>query len=97
VTDNAARTAVAIAYLANDEPARRLVLAWPLLPKELKGRALLREWSRLAGVSLSIAERTTYVLTQHQLVRSDGTVDPEAMKVVTHLAATALRSQGARR
>jgi len=90
------RTAVAVSYLATDEVARRMCLAWPLVPRELKDRALLREWARIAGVSLSIAERTAYALVKHKLVNDDRTVDGEATRVITHVAAATLRRAGAK-
>jgi len=38
-----AKTAVAVALLSNDEPARKLVLSWHLVPPELKDRAVRGE------------------------------------------------------
>lgn len=93
---DANKTATAVSFLATDEVARRMCLAWPLVPPELKDRQLLREWARLAGVSLSIAERTAYVLTKHHLVNDDRTLDPEASRVITHVAAATLRRAGAK-
>ena len=78
MTDPAARVAVCVTVLADDPAARRMLVSWPLLPRELKDRALLREWARVAGVGFSVAERTAYVLERHGLVRADGTIDPEA-------------------
>jgi hypothetical protein len=96
MSDAANRTAIAVSYLASDEVARRMCLAWPLVPRELKDRALLAEWARIAGVSFSVAERTAYVLRKHLLVLEDRTVDVEASRVITHVAAATLRRAGAK-
>jgi hypothetical protein len=97
MTDAAGRVAVCVTVLADDAAARRMLVAWPLLPRELKDNMKLREWSRIAGVSFSVARRTAYVLQKHGLVRDDGSIDPEAARVVAHLAAEQLRNQGRRR
>ncbi len=96
MSDANTRTAVAVSYLATDEVARRMCLAWPLVPPELEDRKLLAEWSRLAGVSFSVAERTAYVLRRHALVLPDRTVAAEAMQVCQHVAAATLRRAGAK-
>jgi hypothetical protein len=87
-----ARTVTAVTLLADDSPARKLVVSWPLVPKELTGRPALVEWARLAGVALAHAERLSYVLFRHDVCREDRTVDPDAMKVVSHFAVETLRA-----
>lgn len=91
------RTATAVTLLAGDEIARRMVLAWPLVGRELRDRALLVAWSKAAAVPLSELMRRADALRRHGLCRDDGIVDPEALRVVQHVAAQALRAQGARR
>lgn len=92
MTDPAARVAICVTLLADDTAARRMLVSWPLLSPDLKDRARLREWSRLAGVSFSVAERTSYVLERHHLVLDGGQIDPEAAKVLAHIAAAELRT-----
>lgn len=87
-----ARTAIAVTLLATDEPARRLVLAWALVPPGLRGARLLVAWSRLAAVPRLQTERLAHGLFAHQIVHEDRTVDPEALRVVQHVAAETLRS-----
>ncbi|MCG3134751.1 MAG: hypothetical protein HMLKMBBP_02112 [Planctomycetes bacterium] len=89
-----ARTAVAVSVLAKSEPARMLVLAWPLVGPSLAARALLTEWARLSGLPVRQVERLGAVLRAHQLCREDRTVDPEATRVVNHVAAAYLRATG---
>jgi len=90
------RTAVAVTLLAGDEAARRLVLSWPLVAVELKDRAVLAEWAKVAGISFSLTERLSHALFRHQVCLPDRTVDAEALKVVTHIAAATLRRAGAK-
>jgi hypothetical protein len=92
MTDPAARVAVCVTLLGDDPVARRLLIAWPLVAPELKDRALLVAWARAAGVAVSETVRRADALQRHGLCRPDRTVDEEAMKVVSHLAAHELRS-----
>lgn len=87
-----ARTAVAVTFLAEDTDARRLVLAWPTIPRDLEGAALARIWGRAAGVPASRTVRLGELLLRHELVRPDGSVDPEALRVIQHVAAETLRT-----
>lgn len=91
-----ARTAVAVSVLAKSEPARLLVHSWPLVRPTLTGRAMYAEWARASGLALRQAERLGAVLLAHQLCRADRTVDPEATRVVNHVAASYLRATGGR-
>jgi len=91
---DANRTAVAVTLLAGDEAARRLVLSWPLVAKEMKDRAVIAEWAKVAGISFSLAERLSHALFRHQICLPDRSVDPEALKVCQHVAAATLRRAG---
>lgn len=88
----ASRTATAVTFLAEDDEARRLVVSWPLVPTELRDAAMLHAWSAASGVPLSRVQRLAQVLLRHELCRADGTVDPEALRVIQHVAAELLRS-----
>lgn len=89
------RTAVVVTLLADDAAARRLVLAWPLLPKRSKGEAeRLGAWASLAGVSVSDAQRVHEALRGHGICLPDGNVDPAAVKLIEHVTANWLRSTG---
>jgi len=92
VTDPS-RTATAVAVLAEDPDARRLVVAWPLVEAGLTDTALLVAWSRVSAVPLSRVRRLGEVLVRHGICRPDRTVDPEATRVVQHLAAEVLRTK----
>jgi hypothetical protein len=92
MSDPAARVAVCVTLLGDDPAARRMLISWPLLPTALTDRARLREWARLSGVAVSVAARTAVVLERHGLVLPGGQIDPEAAKVLAHIAATELRS-----
>ncbi len=94
---DANRTAVAVTLLADDEQARRLVISWPLVPRELEGRRVLVEWSKVSGVPISAVERLSVPLARHQICNPDRTVDPEALRVIAHVAADSLRSGRSRR
>ena len=92
------RTAIAVTVLAEDLAARKLRLAWPLVPRGLPHIAATAQWSRVSGVALVQTRRLAEVLFAHRLVHEDGTVDPEALRVVHHLAAETLRgTKGSRR
>ncbi len=85
------RAAIAVTFLAEDADARRAVLSWTLLPPGLSERALLATWSRASGVPRSRLRRIADTLRGHGICRDDGTVDPEATRVIQHVAAEALR------
>lgn len=90
------RTAVAVTFLANDEEARRMVLAWPLVDADLEDASALRAWARAAGVPASRARRIADVLLCHEICKADGSVDAEAIRVIEHVAAESLRKRGKR-
>lgn len=92
------RTAIVVTLLSDDAAARRLVLAWPHLPRKSKDEAeRLRTWAALAGVSVSDAHRTHEALRVHGICRPDGAVDPAALKLIEHVAVNYLRSTGGKR
>ena len=94
---DASRAATAVTFLAEDEEARRAVLSWPLVPRGLSERALLSAWTRASGVPRSRLRRLSDALRGHGICRDDGTVDPEAIRVVQHLAAEQLRTSKRRK
>lgn len=89
---DASRTTVAVTLLADDPVARRIVLAWHLVPPELTGVQMLLRWSRLACVGMPDLEQRADTLMAHGVCRADRTVDPEALRVLQHLAAEMLRT-----
>ena len=89
---DASRAAVAVTFLADDEDARRAVLSWPLVPPGLSERGAISAWSRISGVPLTRMRRLADTLRRHELCREDRTVDPEASRVIQHVAAEALRT-----
>lgn len=88
------RTSVAVTLLLDDAEARRLIVSWPLVPPHLDGAAMVHAWSRRSGVALTRTIRLAEVLIAHGLCAPDRTVDPEAERVVAHVAAQALRATG---
>lgn len=91
-----ARVSVAVTFLADDPDARRLVLAWPTVEPGLRDSALTIAWVRASGVPASKVRRLGELLMRHQLVRDDRSIDPEAQKVIAHVAAQSLRDSGRR-
>ncbi len=87
-----ARTAIAVMFLANDEEARRATLSWPLVPTGLSDRALVTAWSHASGVPKTRLRRLSVTLRRHGICRDDRTVDPEATRVIQHVAAETLRA-----
>ena len=86
------RTATLTTLLASDEPARRLVVTWPLVTGAAEDRRTIFEWSRASGVARSVAERAAVMLFRHAICRPDHTVDPEALRIVSHFAGETLRA-----
>jgi len=86
-----ARTAIAVLFLANDEDARRAAISWPLVPTGLSDRATVTAWSHASGVPRTRLRRLAVTLRRHGICREDRTLDPEAARVIQHVAAEALR------
>ncbi len=91
------RTATAVAFLVADMVAQRLALSWPLVDGRSEERAVLRAWAQAAGVPRSDTRRVGRALRLHGICRDDGTVCPEAERVLQHEAAEALRGSPRRR
>ena len=86
------RTAIAVTFLANDEDARRVTLSWPLVDPDLHSEQMRAAWSRTSGVARSKLERLAEVLLRHEICKADRTIDPEAARVIQHVAAETLRT-----
>ena len=93
---DATRAAIAVTLLGDDAEARRLCLAWPSVDHKLTARALHLAWGRRAGVAASRVARIAPALLGQGLCREDGTVDPEATRVLQHVAAERLRGRPGR-
>ncbi len=85
------RTAVLTTLLHGDESARRLLVSWPAVSGHPSEHATLAEWARAAGVPRTLARRLADMLFSHAICRPDHSVDPEAVRIVQHVAAEQLR------
>lgn len=97
MSDATARTAAAVAILVEDRDAQRLAVSWHLVEPGLRDAALRIAWSRVSGVPLSVVSRRAEVLIRHGICREDRSLEPEAARVLQHLAAETLRSTQRRR
>lgn len=88
----------ALIYLAGDDSAQRLVMAWPLLQPAERGRPLtertLRTWAHLASVSELAAEQLGPPLVLHDIVLADGSIDPLAEDYIAQRFAKANGNPG---
>lgn len=89
--DDPNRTAVLIELLARDADARKAVVSWPLVSRRLKGRNRLQRWARCSGLSVSRIESLKDMLFEHRICLPDRTVDPEALRIIAHVAAETMR------
>lgn len=92
MTADPARTAAAVALLADDRDAQRMAISWHLVEPGLRDAAMRVAWARVSGVPLSVVSRRAAVLIGHGICREDRTVEPEADRVLQHLAAERLRA-----
>lgn len=90
------RALVMMEFLVDDD-ARRVALSWPLIPPEMRGLKMHRRWAALAGVNLGRLELLAKMLQGHKICLPNRTLDPEAVKVLEHMAATAFRKRQRRR
>lgn len=90
MSDPATRTALCVTLISDSPAARKLLVAWPAVDRSLRGRALYAAWGRAAGVAPSVVARVGHLLVVNRLVVDDGSLDPEAAKVIATLAAQAL-------
>ncbi len=91
------RLAIAVELLGNDPEARRAVLAWPLVPKELTNRDdIIEAWAKAAHVEDSALDWLADALFAQEICLDDRTVDPMATRVIEHIAAEFLRKRVAR-
>lgn len=86
-----ARTLVLVELLAGDADARRAAISWPLVPPGLRGLALLRSWAHCSGIPMARLDSRADMLQRHGICRPDRTVEPEALRVIEHLAADTMR------
>lgn len=89
---DALRTAVLVELLADNPNARRAVVSWPLVPKAARSRPrLLEAWAKCSGLDVDDVDAIADMLFSHAVCLPDRTVDPEALRIIQHLAADTLR------
>ena len=90
---DALRTAVLVELLAGNPDARRATVSWSLVPRRLRDAAMVSAWSKCSGLPRSQLELVAEMLLQHKVCLPDRTVDPEALRIIQHLAAETLRKR----
>lgn len=89
--DAKTRTAVLVELLARNADARAAVVSWPLVRGAGAGPAAIADWSRCSGIPRGRLVPVAQMLFRHAVCLPDRTVDPEALKIVEHVAAATLR------
>ena len=90
------RTATLIELLSDDAVARRLVLSWHLVDHAAPSAQVVRDWAEVAGLGVGDVQRCGRMLGAHEICRGDGTVDPEALRIIGHGAARSTRGGATR-
>jgi hypothetical protein len=86
------RLALAVEMLRDDPDARRAVLTWPSVPKELKKRAdIIEAWAKVSHIEETALDWLADALFAQKICLDDRTVDPMATRVIEHMAAEFLR------
>lgn len=82
-----------VEILAHSPDARRAAVSWPLVPAGGDRRRMLKAWSRVSGLSIARVDAIGDMLFAHRVCLPDRTVDPDALRVIEHLAAEVLRKR----
>lgn len=92
MSEESHRLALAVEMLRDDPDARRAVLAWPYVPKEItKRKPLIEKWAEVSRVEEITLDSLADALFAQKICLEDRTVDPMATRVIEHIAAEFLR------
>ena len=80
-----------VELLAGNAEARRAVVSWPLVPPRAAGARMLEAWAKCSGIDVDVLESIADMLFSHSVCGPDRTVDPEALRIIQHIAADTLR------